>query len=332
MKLLMGILLMFVLAVPVAQGQDNPAWAAVASIAWSPDGSLLAVAEPMGRITIRDVDGDIIYTLLADETAIRDLSWSPDGMQLVSAGRDEAIKIWSLADGSLSQTIQTSSGSIGGSPFQVSWQPTGDLILASGLDTIGVWNAVDGSLVTTFGGVTILDMQWDPTGTFFAYASMGSIGVVEFLEGRDGIMRFNYPVIDPSIEPATVDWNTDGTQVVTSGGEDGSVRLWDAQTGEQIRVLLEIYESVTSAIFLDEDSVAAAASDGQIYILNTDSGTVEQTINEAGQVWAMSWSSETKTLAVGGLAMDLSTSDGMTIEANVSIEDSALLTLIPLQP
>lgn len=302
------------------------------ALEWSPDGTLLAVAEPLGRITIQTVENDVVYTLLADETAVRDMSWSFDGTQLVSAGIGEALKIWSLSDGSLIREIATARGALGGFADEVSWQPTGDLILASGLDTIGVWNAADGSLVRTFGGVTLLDLQWDPTGTWFAFAATSGFGVLEFAQGLDGLTRFNYPVSSGNTRYSSVDWNGDGTRVVTAGGEEGSVRLWDPFTGEQLELLLQVADAMTTAVFLDDDSVAAATDTGQIYILNTESGEIEQTFQQQGEIRALSWNPQAGILAVGGLAADFSTasSEMNSLQAVESVENSGLLNLIQL--
>ncbi|MBL4771009.1 MAG: hypothetical protein JKY61_07690 [Planctomycetes bacterium] len=67
----------------------------VFSVAWSPDGTRLAIGS--GDHTIRVCDTETFETLLVlrgHESYVHDLAWSPDGTQLASASGDGTVRIW----------------------------------------------------------------------------------------------------------------------------------------------------------------------------------------------------------------------------------------------
>lgn len=68
----------------------------VTTIAWSPDGSKVASGGSMDK-TIRVWDantGQILHTLEGHTGCVKHVSWSPNGMFLVSASRDQTVRLW----------------------------------------------------------------------------------------------------------------------------------------------------------------------------------------------------------------------------------------------
>jgi len=71
----------------------------VNAIAFSPDGTLLAVAaeDPLGTLIVFDVaSGERVGTLLGHIGLLYDVAWSPDGGRLFSTGQDATLRIWGL--------------------------------------------------------------------------------------------------------------------------------------------------------------------------------------------------------------------------------------------
>src|SRR5439155_12390194 len=87
----------------------------VTAVAYTPDGSMVASGGDDGTIKLwRVVDGMLLRTLAGHQAppafyrktaAIQSLAFSPDGTTLASAGNDNAVKVWRVADGSVIHTL-----------------------------------------------------------------------------------------------------------------------------------------------------------------------------------------------------------------------------------
>ena len=79
---------------------DNAHDADIASMAFSPDGSLLATGSDDRTIALWNVAADGGLTersrLRGHEERVRSLTFSPDGHWLASAGEEPAVRLWNL--------------------------------------------------------------------------------------------------------------------------------------------------------------------------------------------------------------------------------------------
>jgi WD40 repeat protein len=72
------------------------------SIAFSPDGQLLAVVSDDGLLTIMDyISERVIDVFRSYYGAMLCVTWSPDGRYVLTGGQDDLVSIWSLADHAL---------------------------------------------------------------------------------------------------------------------------------------------------------------------------------------------------------------------------------------
>lgn len=111
----------------VAQVVDE---SSVNSLAWSPDGQLLA-----GARTIWLSKGEYLYNLLDQASFVYDDAWSPDGKILATGGSDQMVHLWS-ADGKPITSLKGHLDNV----LVLAWSPDGK-ILASGSEdgTIRLW-------------------------------------------------------------------------------------------------------------------------------------------------------------------------------------------------
>ena len=127
------------------------------AMTFSADGSLLAVAEFNGTITLWDaVRRTALYTLaggLPSQAMSPRLAFSPDGKILAAGagdpsgqGSDTALNLWEVATGKLLRSLDTHQGSLSSLLFS----PDG-ATLAVGPDrqTVTFWNVSDGKLKRT---------------------------------------------------------------------------------------------------------------------------------------------------------------------------------------
>ncbi|KAF9891269.1 hypothetical protein FE257_004833 [Aspergillus nanangensis] len=78
----------------------KPSQNPVSALAFSPDGSLLAVGDSRGRVLVHKVaDGSVVTDRWTAHTArITSISWNKSGTHVVSGGLDTNIFVWSLAN------------------------------------------------------------------------------------------------------------------------------------------------------------------------------------------------------------------------------------------
>ena len=103
-----------------------------------------------GKITWWDAAAEAptpIRTINAHQGWIRALGVSPDGTQLVSAGNDNQVRLWNVADGSLIRELPGHQRHV----YSVAFYPGGQFLLSG--DLTGVlkqWDVASGKEVRTF--------------------------------------------------------------------------------------------------------------------------------------------------------------------------------------
>ncbi|MDE0636983.1 MAG: hypothetical protein OXI43_14190, partial [Candidatus Poribacteria bacterium] len=98
-------------------------------IAYSPDGSKLAVASSIG-VWIYDTQSgeELVYTGHT-EYAIS-ITFSPDGKMLASGNGDSTLRLWDVATGEEKRTLRGHTGNA----FSVAFSPDGKTIASGGSD------------------------------------------------------------------------------------------------------------------------------------------------------------------------------------------------------
>ena len=144
------------------------------SVAWHPDGRLLAIAVealyPSGpEVRIYDAQAHEVVQVIEMPEVVNKVEWNPDGTLLAAGSEDGTTTIWETATW---QVVRVIGDEEHNAAFRPAWSPDGSMIAAQGgTPTIGVWDAAAGDYLTTFtdgAGDGFYDVFWCPQGRYLA--------------------------------------------------------------------------------------------------------------------------------------------------------------------
>ena len=116
-----------------------------ASIAWSPNGSLLACGTYQRGMQVWDMAGHRLHWIgLPYGIWFLHAAWRPDGTRLVGAANDDSMYLWESTDGTLLKKIQGY-----GKIMSLAWSPDGTWLASGGREGLFVWDVHSGECVRT---------------------------------------------------------------------------------------------------------------------------------------------------------------------------------------
>jgi WD40 repeat protein len=199
----------------------SAATAGAACLAFSPDGTSLAVGQQDGKISLWDAQSRQNWlTFPAHEGFVTAMAFAPDGSTLASSGGDRTTRIWDLPAGRPRFKIKSPARTFAG----LAYSPNGRLIFLSEPTTemVWIWDMTTGverpSLRGFPGGVAALAAS--PDGTTLAAAD--SRGEVTFWD----IATFHvWPTRLRHSGVCSLAFAPDNS-ALASGGFDGTIHLW----------------------------------------------------------------------------------------------------------
>ena len=227
------------------------------SISLNPDGKTLAIGSAVGfsrdqsggwvssgsaKIELWDIPSNkLIHTLSGDSSTVSSVAFLPGGKILASGGYDSrTVKLWNPETGELLRNFQLKKDS--SKVTSIAFSPDGKTLAAGTFDQmILLWDLGNAQPITSFeikpkfGSDSIHTVAFSPDGSLFAGSNSSMIDIWETKTWQKKM------TVNPSTEGRFIffesvafspDWKT-----VALGTGDGTVKLWDLNTGSEIRTL-----------------------------------------------------------------------------------------------
>ncbi len=232
--------------------------AAVARVAFSPDGKRLLTAGADQTAGLWDVASGARLARLASRGSIRTAGFSADGRRIVLAGENNLARFWDGATGEPVGAPLRHNGTV----LAAAMHPGGRLVLTAACDGLArLWDvgpeapppSADPAAAAAPG-----DGRWPSGDGRRVVAREGDYGA-RLLEAATGQplgppLRHGSAVLYAAFAP-------DGRRVVTAC-DDNLARIWDGETGELLAPPLEHASSIVFAVFSpDARWVVTAAAD-----------------------------------------------------------------------
>ncbi|MFG0320070.1 MAG: hypothetical protein ACF8XB_22550 [Planctomycetota bacterium JB042] len=215
----------------------------VNDIAFSPDGEQLAAVSQDAFLRVFSLEtGEPHFGVSDGEFAIFDVAWSPDGLRLATAHADGKFRLHDALSGRVLGRRQVGHGFC----FSVAFSPDGKK-LAAASSTIGVWDTEDLESLRPLEGpnAPVSKLVFDADGKLWSASA----------DRR--VIRWDLPSAKPEIDfvahPSRVQWLTiskDQKLLATCGYGENTLRIWSAETGEELDSLVG-HANIPGAVAFD---------------------------------------------------------------------------------
>jgi WD40 repeat protein len=219
----------------------------VYTFAWSNEGDRIAVtggdyqcSDVPRKIFILDaISETVVQTIASGRCTIESLDWNADSVRLAGASADSvSFRVWDTTTG---QVLAEQMGGSQGAEM-VRWKPNSDQIITTSIaNTATLFDAVTGEKIDYVAGATTVDWNTDGSLLVTGSYSFNGISVLD--------VSTNATVLSFSKETLTfvVDWSPDDTKIVAVHS-DGTVRIWNAETGELLETIVVASEGTSVSV------------------------------------------------------------------------------------
>ena len=273
-----------------AKGRLGQGWIS-GGMAYSSDGTWLAVPSSIG-IWLYDMQtGAKVALLRGHEGVVHAVTFSPDGQTLASMSGGGTFRVWDVASGQLKGTLESLNFP---GLHAASFSPDGSK-LASGADEgfIGLWDVASGELQNVLPGHEdeIRFVAFSPDGSRLASAGDFQDPTVKVWDLRTGQLT----ILEGQVEyVVSLSFSSDSQTLAVGSPSDG-VQLWDADTG-QLKTTLAA--TVSFAVFSPDGQTLAGAGPNKIDLWNVETGQLESTLDwHTNWIVALSFSPDGQALA-----------------------------------
>ncbi|KAK3363996.1 beta transducin-like protein HET-D2Y [Lasiosphaeria hispida] len=272
----------------VASGGD------INSITFSPDLKLMASGSDDKTVKIWDVATGACTQMLEGHSGyINSITFSPDSnliasgsnSKLVVSGSDvKTVKIWNVATGACTQTLEGHSGNV----RSITFLPDLKLMVSRSYDkTVKIWNMATGACTQTLEGHSggVNSITFSPDSKLVASRSNSNPKLI----ASGGFI-------------SSIIFSPD-SKLMASGSCDKTIKIWNAATGACTQMLKGHSGYVNSIMFSPNSNLIASGSDDKtVKIWNAATGACTQTLEgHSSYVRSIMFSPDSKLMVSGSV-------------------------------
>ena len=236
------------------------------TLAFSPDGHLLASAGDDGKIHLWDWEnGRVVDIFNGNGGTVYSVAFSPDGKRLASGAEDHHIHLWNVKTGHAIAVLDYHTTPVRSLAFGPN-----NTLLVSGAEAgpLALWN-LDNTPITQrpLKGARngIYSVAFSPDGSWIA---AGTLNTVHLWDAHTG--RIKQPLINHSNWVRSLAFSHDSTRLA-SAADDGLLNLWKLSNGRVLQTWKENHAPIFAVSALNETTWISAGGDGQTRIWQQNS-------------------------------------------------------------
>ena len=291
------------------------------SVAFSPDGKMLAGGDLEGMIWLWHVATGVRKQIRTSHKIVEEVMFSPDGQTIVSS-RDRDTRLWDIATGEFKAQLEDTTGT-----YNIVYTPDGTTLYGRNRSELRLWDpntgkielrlglqsssyrplpifSPDGQTIATAGGNDYTVRLWDPQTGQLKDTRKGDPKYVKMIMVSDDVPK----VVDYATKRvASIAFSPDGRILAVSS--DNEIIFWDSITGEH-KATLTGKGSFYNILFSPDGRTLAAEnyvtrSESGIYLWNIDTtdirkSTLRHTITGHNrETHSITFSPEGETLVTG---------------------------------